>query len=87
MLALRASPGPLCSRSRRANEIPFSVADISMTEVYRADEVFCTGTMGELATVSEVDGRTIGDGKTSEMTHRLSGLYAERTANEGYAIV
>ena len=30
--------------------------DLSLTEVYRAAEVFCTGTMGELAAVVEVDG-------------------------------
>lgn len=71
----------------QANEIPFAVTNISMTEVYRADEVFCTGTMGELATVREIDGRIIGDGESGVMTRRLSELYAERTANEGYAIV
>ena len=36
--------------------------DLSLTEVYRADEVFCTGTMGELAAVTRVDGRGIGSG-------------------------
>ena len=32
-------------------------------QVYRADEMFCTGTMGELAAVIKVDGRTIGTGE------------------------
>ena len=41
----------------RENGIPCRERDLSLTEVYRADEVFCTGTMGELAPVVRVDGR------------------------------
>ncbi|HZW09590.1 MAG TPA: aminotransferase class IV [Phycisphaerales bacterium] len=67
----------------RAESIPCAERDISMTEVYRADEVFCTGTMGELAAVTRVDGRTIGSGEGGEMTRRLSALYSRRTAAEG----
>jgi branched-chain amino acid aminotransferase len=37
--------------------IPCKEADLSLTEIYTADEVFCTGTMGELTPVVEVDGR------------------------------
>jgi hypothetical protein len=47
----------------RDHDIPCEEKNISLTEVYRADEMFCTGTMGELAPVVEVDGRTIGDGE------------------------
>ena len=61
--------------------------DLSLTQVYRADEVFCTGTMGELAAVTSVDGRSIGNAMPGPMTQRLSELYAERTAAEGYAVV
>jgi branched-chain amino acid aminotransferase len=71
----------------RAEGIPCTERDISMTEVYRADEVFCTGTMGELAGVTKVDGRTIGGGEVGEMTRRLSGLYSRRTAGEGVQVV
>ena len=41
--------------------------------------MFCTGTMGELAAVTKVDGRTIGSGQPGPMTRRLSELFAERT--------
>ena len=41
----------------RAEKIPCEVRDLSLTEFYRADEVFCTGTMGELAGVTQVDGQ------------------------------
>ena len=67
--------------------IPYQVKDISLTEVYRADEMFCTGTMGELAPVVELDGRTIGAGQIGAMTMRLSNLFRERTKNEGYPIL
>ncbi|MBA3830981.1 MAG: aminotransferase class IV [Chthoniobacterales bacterium] len=61
--------------------------DITLEEVYGADEVFCSGTMGELAGVTEVDKRSIGAGTVGLMTKRLSALYAERTASEGVAVV
>ena len=60
--------------------------DLSLTEAYRADEAFCTGTMGELASVTEIDGRTIGDGAAGPMTTRLSALYGELTARTGTVI-
>jgi len=61
--------------------------DISTTEVYRADEVFCTGTMGELAAVTSVDGRRIGDGQVGHVTQRLSELFSNATAEDGYAVL
>ncbi|MDE2776634.1 MAG: aminotransferase class IV [Chloroflexota bacterium] len=67
--------------------IPYQVKDISLSEVYRANEMFCTGTMGELAPVVELDGRQIGDGKAGPMTQRLSALFRERTEREGYRVV
>lgn len=67
--------------------IPHAERDLSLTEVYRADEMFCTGTMGELAAVTRVDGRVIGDGEPGPMTGRLSGLYRELTASEGVVVV
>ncbi len=66
--------------------IPHEVRDISLTEVYRAEEMFCTGTMGELAPVVKVDGRTIGNGKTGPMTEKLSALYTELTSTQGEEI-
>lgn len=71
----------------RDNDIPYEVRDLSLTEVYRADEMFCTGTMGELASVVEVDGRQIGAGQCGPMTERLSSLFAELTAREGTRVV
>lgn len=63
--------------------IPHREADLSLTAAYRADEVFCSGTMGELATVIEIDGRKIGNGLAGPMTQRLSEALSARTAAEG----
>jgi len=41
------------------NDISIVEKNISLTELYTADEVFCTGTMGELTPITEIDGRSI----------------------------
>src|SRR5437773_2207904 len=61
--------------------------DLSVVDVYGADEMFCTGTMGELAAVTKIDNRVIGDGRVGAITKRLSDLYAQRTAIEGVQVV
>lgn len=70
-----------------ASGIPRAETDMTLDDVYRADEMFCTGTMGELAGVVRVDGRVIGNGAIGPMTGRLSGLFAERTSREGVEVV
>jgi branched-chain amino acid aminotransferase len=71
----------------KTNAIPHAETDLTLDDVYRADEMFCTGTMGELAGVIKVDGRIIGSGEVGPMTRRLSALFSERTATEGVAVV
>ena len=79
----RATILDLCA----THDIPHVEADFSLTEVYRADEMFCSGTMGELVGVTNVDGRTIGDGSVGSLTRRLSDLYGRLTRTEGYRIL
>ena len=80
----RATVLDLCERS----EIPCGVKDISLTEVYRAEEMFCTGTMGELAAVTQVDGRPIGTTEIpGPLTARLSELYLKLAAHRGEQVV
>ena len=80
----RATVLDLCER----NEIPCGVKDISLTEVYRADEMFCTGTMGELAAVTQVDGRPIGTTEIpGPLTARLSEFYLKLAAHRGEQVV
>jgi branched-chain amino acid aminotransferase len=71
----------------RAHVIPWREDDLSLTEVYRAAEVFCTGTMGELVAVARVDGRSIGSGAKGPVTERLQALFRQRTATEGERVV
>jgi branched-chain amino acid aminotransferase len=70
----------------REHGIPCQEKDLSLTEVYRADEMFCTGTMGELAPVVQVDGRIIGGG-AGPVTLRLTQLFRELTRREGTRVV
>jgi branched-chain amino acid aminotransferase len=70
----------------RAEKIRCLETDLSLVDVYGAREVFCTGTMGELAGVVRIDNRQIGDGKVGSMTKLLSDLYAQRTAAEGVQV-
>jgi branched-chain amino acid aminotransferase group I len=56
--------------------------NVSLSELYTADEAFTTGTMGELSPVLEVDGRTIGSGEIGELTQRLRALYGEKARRE-----
>jgi branched-chain amino acid aminotransferase len=72
----------ICAR----HKLPYAVRDISLSEAYRADEVFCTGTMGEIASVIELDGRKIGAGDHA-VTKRLSALFKDLTATEGVVVV
>jgi branched-chain amino acid aminotransferase len=70
-----------------AEQIGCAEADLSLIDVYDADEMFCTGTMGELAGVIKLDDRHIGNGNVGPMTQRLSDLYLKRTAKEGVQVV
>jgi branched-chain amino acid aminotransferase len=70
-----------------AEAIPVEVGDYSLTQVYAADEVFVTGTMGGLTPVVAVDGRPIADGKPGPMTARLVEAYAALTAEAGTVMV
>ena len=67
-------------------EIPAKEKNLSITELYTADEVFTTGTMGELTPVLMADGRTIGDGKAGELTKRLQELHREYAYQHGEAL-
>jgi branched-chain amino acid aminotransferase len=61
--------------------------ELSLAEFHRAEEVFCTGTMGELAPVTRIDGRPIGAGRPGPLTLRLAELYRALAARTGYPIL
>jgi len=68
-------------------KIPCVETDLKLNDATRADEVFCSGTMGELAGVVKIDNQIIGDGEVGPVTKRLSELYAKRTTAEGVEVV
>ncbi len=66
-----------------AENIPAAEKNLSVTEFYTADEVFTSGTMGELTPVLEADGRTIGNGGVGEMTRNLQRLHRQYAWERG----
>jgi branched-chain amino acid aminotransferase len=70
-----------------AHEVPLEVRDVSLTEMYRADEVFCTGTMGEIAGVVEIDGRAIGVGAVGPFTRQIAAWYHDHAHAAGTPVV
>lgn len=70
----------------RENNMEIYEKRLTMAEMYRADEVFVTGSMGELTPVLSIDGRKIGDGKVGVITNNLISLYLDKAKTEGVAI-
>ncbi|TDQ67559.1 branched chain amino acid aminotransferase [Methanimicrococcus blatticola] len=68
------------------NKIPTRVENISLFDVYTADEIFVTGTAAEAAAVVWVDGRTIGAGKTGPVTALMLKEFEKITSTTGTEI-
>jgi branched-chain amino acid aminotransferase len=62
-------------RLSRGAGIPTHERDLSLTDVYGADEAFVTGTFAGIVPVREVDGRVIGDAADRPVMLRLRSLY------------
>jgi branched-chain amino acid aminotransferase len=67
--------------------IRYAVRDVSLAEMYSSAEVFCTGTMGEIAGVTQIDGRTIGTGETGPLTARIAELYQAHVHTHGTPVL
>lgn len=59
---------------------------ISLSEFHTADEVWTTGTMGELTPVVMIDGRVVGNGKVGPITRQVQNAYKNMTAELGVPI-
>jgi branched-chain amino acid aminotransferase len=66
--------------------VPAEVGDYTLPQLYNAAEAFVTGTMGGLAPVIAVDGRTVGSGTVGPVTKLLTELYANLTATSGTVV-
>lgn len=63
--------------------IPVREKHFSLTEVYGADEAFCTGTFAGVVPVRSVDGRVLDEhGLPGPMVKRLQALYRERVRRD-----
>ncbi len=60
--------------------------DLSLSDVYRADEMFVCGTVCEIAPVTGVDGRRIGSGQPGPVTERISEAYLKVAGSEGVPV-
>lgn len=67
-------------------KIIFKERNISLSEFYNADEVFTTGTMGELTPVREIDGRIIENKNNSKVLEKIISRFREMTETEGEAL-
>jgi branched-subunit amino acid aminotransferase/4-amino-4-deoxychorismate lyase len=65
--------------------IPCEVRRVSLAEFHAAEEVFTTGTMGELTPVTMIDGRVIGSGSRGPITARLQEVYKTLPERDGWA--
>lgn len=57
--------------------------NLSITDLYTADEAFTTGTMGELTPILKADGRIIGDGKAGPITKKMQQLHRDFAYKNG----
>ena len=65
--------------------IPCEVRRVSLAEFHSADEVFTTGTMGELTPVTKIDGRVIGTGQRGPVTAKLQEAYKTLPDRPGWS--
>jgi branched-chain amino acid aminotransferase len=55
---------------------------VDRTELYRAEEIFFTGTAAQVAPVTMVEHREVGDGKIGPITQRVQNLYFDVVRNK-----
>jgi branched-chain amino acid aminotransferase len=66
----------------RRNGIPCFEKNFSLSQVYSAEEAFCTGTFAGVVPVRRIDGRPIGDALPGPMVERLQHLYQDMAARD-----
>ena len=69
-----------------SNNFQIHLKNLSLTEFYNADEVFTTGTMGELTDVSEIDGRAIVNKNEISLLEKINEHFHKMTMEQGEVI-
>lgn len=67
----------------KTNDIPAREKNLSLTDLYTADEAFTSGTMGELTPILKADGRIVGNGTSGTVTKRLQHLHRQHAFQFG----
>lgn len=70
----------------RENNIECFEKNLSLSDLYTADEAFTTGTMGALSWIKEADSRQIAKGLKGPLTKRLQTLYSSYVEKESVPI-
>lgn len=68
--------------ARQILDIPVETRCVDRTELYVADEVFLCGTAAQLAPVTRVDGRAVGNGAIGPLTLGLRNVYDRAVRGE-----
>ena len=66
--------------------VPVYEENVTLYDIYTADECFLTGTAAEIIPAVELDKRTIGNGKPGDITRRLIDAFRNLTASTGTPI-
>jgi branched-chain amino acid aminotransferase group I len=65
---------------------PVREKNLSLTDLYTADEAFTSGTMGELTPILKADGRIVGNGARGPVTERYQKLHRDYAFRHGEAL-
>jgi branched-chain amino acid aminotransferase len=66
-------------------DITVKEENLTLIDVYTADECFLTGTAAEIIPAIELDQRTLGTGKAGDITRKLIDAFRKETASSGTA--
>ncbi|MEA1944090.1 MAG: branched-chain-amino-acid transaminase [Euryarchaeota archaeon] len=71
-----------------AHNLGYTVSeiDLGLFDLYTADEIFVTGTAAEVAPITMIDGRAVGDGSVGRITKALMQGFKRLTQTEGVPI-
>jgi branched-chain amino acid aminotransferase len=61
-------------------EFPLEERDVTVEQLFAADEVFITGSFKEVVPIVSIDGKTVADGKPGPVSKHLIGSFREFTA-------
>ncbi|HVU37525.1 MAG TPA: branched-chain-amino-acid transaminase, partial [Opitutales bacterium] len=71
-----------------AQKLKLTVEEKNLTryDAWIADECFITGTAAEVVAITEMDGRTIGNGKPGKVTKQITGAFKQLVKRDGTKI-